>query len=244
MYFAAALQSRCGYHLTHPSDKGLDFYIPELNCWVEVVNATDGEPGKIDSIPAIDYKQYAGYPEDKVILRLANAISVKFKKIRSDLENNLLKPDQPIVLCISGGGLSERIPMYPEGGFPQIMKALLPVGDLRLWFARNTQQFLSKEFVYKGALNKANGSTVSTECFLDNTNRFISAVIYSYANAGMPCERPKRGCDFYTIHNPLAANPLPEGFINCGVEYTVSLNEELITINPPICHERYENKQS
>lgn len=240
MYFAAALQSRCGYHLTHPSDKGLDFYIPELNCWVEVVNATDGEPGKVDSIPPIVYKQYSGYPEDKVILRLANAISVKFKKIRSDLERHLLNPDQPIVLCLSGGGLSERIPMYPEGGFPQIVKALLPVGDLKLWLARDSRQVVSKEFVYKGHVHKSNGSTVSTECFLDEANRYISAVIFSYANPGMPVERSQRGCDFYTVHNPLAANPLPNGFITCGLEYTVRLNEELVIINPPISHERNE----
>lgn len=240
MYFAATLQSRCGHQLTHPSDEGLDFYIPKFNCWIEVVNATDGEHGKVDSIPSIDFNQYAGYPEDKVILRLTNAISEKFKKIRSDMEKDLLKPDQPIVLCISGGSLSERIPMYPEGGFPQIVKALLPVGDLKLWLARDTQQVVSKEFVYKGSVHKANGSTVSTECFLDEAYRCISAVIFSYTHAGMPCERSERGCDFYTVHNPLATNPLPKGFINCGVEYTASLDEELVTINPAVCHERYE----
>lgn len=228
MYIASTLKIRCGHKLTHPSDAGPDFFIPNLNSWIEVISLTEGEKGNPNSIPKAVPGQVSAYPEDKVILRMCNAFDIKSKKMAQDINKGIISPDQPIVLCISGGGLDERFPMHPEGGYPQIVKALLPVGDLTLWINRDTSEITSKEYEYRDGIKKTtnNGElTIETEAFLSDNHKHVSAVIYSWANAGNPITRQKWGSDFYIIHNPKATNPMPRGFANCGIEYLVTLKD-------------------
>jgi hypothetical protein len=240
MYFASVLQNRCGYELTHPSDTGPDFFIPKLNSWLEVVSLTDGKEGNPNSIPKAISGQVSRYPEDKVILRMCNAFETKAKKMVQDIEKGIIQPNEPIIVCISGGGLEERIPMYPEGGYPQIVKALLPVGALTFWFSRDSRELVSREYEYRESINKVtqNGDLkIGTEAFLNDNHTHVSAVIYSWADAGNPIERERWGSDFYIIHNPRATNPLPSGFAKCGIEYSVTVKPDSFTLKPAINHE-------
>lgn len=241
MYCASVLKSRCGYELTHPSDKGPDFFIPELNTWVEVTSLTDGETGNPNSIPKATPRQVTRYPEEPVILRMSGAIETKAKKMEMDIKKGIILSDQPILLCISGGGLDERMPMYPEGGYPQIVKAVLPVGDLTLWFNRETRELISREYKYRDSVNKISKEgnlKIGTEIFLNDNHKHISAVVYSWANAGNPIDREQWGSDFYIVHNPKATNPLPSGFAKCGVEYSVLVKPDSFTMMPTVHHEQ------
>lgn len=240
MYFASAFMRRGGHKLSHPSDKGLDFFIKKLNCWLEVVKATNGNSGlNPDTIAAIDMKNYQGYPEDKIILRLTSAIQTKWDKIQEDIDKLLIEPNQPIVICISGAELHEPYQMHHSGGYPQIVKAVFPVGDTTFWLSTDTKKIVSKNVNYKNTVNKSKGGPIHTEYFTDPKYSCISAVIYSSANATGPIatESEKRGCDFFTVHNPLATNPLPPGFVNCGIEYFVDIFDDRIYIQPPVDHE-------
>lgn len=239
MYFASTFMSRCGHELTHPSNEGLDFFIPKFNCWLEVVKATNGETLLPDSIPEINMDNCQGYPEAQVILRLTNAIHNKWCKTKKDIKKMLVKPNQPVVICISGGELDEKFPMYHAGGYPQIVKAVLPVGDTKFWLSRGSKKLISREINYQASIDKSNGASIHKEFFLDKKYSDISAVIYSFAHAGMPSplRKSQRGCDFFTVHNPLATNPLPQGFINCGIEYFVDVFEDSVFIRPPVDHE-------
>ncbi|ANB23838.1 hypothetical protein A6F57_00590 [Alteromonas stellipolaris] len=237
MYFAAALQRRSGHKLSHPSDKGPDFFIPKLNAWVEVVSLTDGEDGNPNTIPKAVSGEVNRYPEDQVILRMCNAFETKSKKLAQDVFKGLIKENEPVVICISGGGLEERIPMYHEGGYPQIVKALLPVGDLKLWFGRENKKLLSQEYKYRESIRKIKKDGdlwIGTEVFLNSESSHISAVIYSWANAANPYSEKNWGNDFYLVHNPYATNPLPAGFANCGVEYTVEFGDESFEIKTTV----------
>jgi hypothetical protein len=62
MYFAAALIERSKLEVTHPSDTGPDFFLPELNCWVEVVSATDGHEENPNTILKCEENTYKEYP--------------------------------------------------------------------------------------------------------------------------------------------------------------------------------------
>lgn len=241
MYFAAALMERSSFEITHPSDEGADFFVKNLNCWLEVVAATNGVEGNPNTIPKQKMNVVQSYPEKQVILRLSNAFYTKANKLRNDIKKGLICKDQPIILCISGGGLIENIPMHAEGGYPVITKAVLPVGDMMFWLNRETHKLVSNEYKYREGVNKntTNGeSMISTDFFLNEEYNHISAVIYSWANAANPINRDRWGCDFYTVHNPSAINKLPSGIIRCGTEYPVTMNAESFTMEPSISHEK------
>jgi len=135
--------------------------------------------------------------------------------------------------------MSERIPTYPVSGYPQIVKALLPIGDLEMRINRDTKKIIDQEYKYCDSVTKKtkNGHVpISTKFFLDPYYSFVSGVLYSYANAFDPIELDKLGCDFFFIHNPLAKNKIVDGAIKCGQEYVV--DAESFTMKPVVNHEK------
>jgi hypothetical protein len=131
MYFAATFRTRCGFTVTHPSDKGPDFYIEDLNCWSEVVSPKDGDENNLNTIPKPIPGKVQSHPEEQIILRLTNAFHDKSQKLKSDIAKGIVDPTQPLILCISGGGLQEAIPMYPQGGYQIVAEdhGRKPVGE-------------------------------------------------------------------------------------------------------------------
>ncbi|MBM4055237.1 MAG: hypothetical protein FJ264_11340 [Planctomycetes bacterium] len=242
MYFAASLMERSKIDVTHPSDEGADFYLKNLDCWAEVVTATDGKEGNPNTIPQPKFNEVQSYPEEQLVLRLSSVFCDKAKKLKEeDIKKGRIDENQPIIICISGGWLTERLPMHPEGGYPVIAKTLLPIGDFVLWINTKTNTITSHEYKYREGMSKktnAGQKMISTDFFLNAEFNHINAVVYSWANAANPIERSKWGCDFYTVHNPFAKNKLPLGFIRCGIEYPVTANEKSFTMDPPIDHER------
>lgn len=245
MYFSGSFRERSKLKVTHSSDEGADFFLPDLNGWAEVVTATDGEEGNKNTIPKPKSGKTNSYPEEQVILRLGSAFYTKASKFKNDILKGLIATDQPIIICISGGWLAERIPMYPVGGYPQIVKVLLPIGDLVFWINKDTKKITLHQYKYRAGINKKSKTgeiLIETDFFLNQEYGHISAVVYSWANAGNPIERKKWGGDFYTIHNPQAINKLPVGFIKCGIEYEVKTDEKSFTILPEINHENNDRK--
>lgn len=137
--------------------------------------------------------------------------------------------------------MSERIPIYPVGGYPQIVKALLPIGDLVLWINRDTKETIDREYKYRESVTKKSKNDhipISTRFFLDSSYSFVSGVLYSYANAFNPMELDELGSDFFFVHNPLAKNKISEGAIKCGQEYVVQVDDESFKMKPVINHEK------
>jgi len=241
MYFAATCIDRLAIKISHPSDKGLDFFMDDFNCWVEVVTATDGDKGNINSIPDREEGVCYQYPENKVLLRLSNSFKEKAKKACDDIKKGLVEVHQPIVIFISGGGLSEFLPMHPDGGLPEIFKVLFPIGGLEALFNHKTKVFDGWQYLYRENIGKVkNDSTIPVLIgyFLDGLYSHVSAVIYSWANACNPMPREKFGSDFSIIHNPLAKNKLPMGLLKCGSEYIIKVDDDSFTILPKINYEK------
>jgi len=240
MYIAGTLIDRLSLNVFHPSDEGLDFYIKDMDCWAEIVTSTDGVAGNSNTLTETELDIATDYPEEKVILRLTNAFSSKADKARADINKGLIKPDQPIIICISGGGMSERVPMYTSGGYPQIAKAVLPIGDLMYWIDEKSRGITRREFKYRASVRKITDSgerEIKTDFFLDERYSHVSAVMYSWANAWNPLSRKNWGQDFYIIHNPLANNQLTPGSFHCGKEFMVSANETSFKMSSVVDHE-------
>lgn len=239
MYFAATLRDRISINVTHPSDKGPDFYLDQFSCWLEVVASSDGKDGNPNTIPKIDYNGDYSYPEDKVILRLSSVFKAKAEKLEKDICKGIINYSDLIVICISGGGMSENLPM-DDGGFHQIIKALFPVGNMNYLIDRSSKEITGRKFEYRDSISKITDSgemPIETNFFLNEKYSHVSAVVYSWANAANPTDRENWGRDFYIIHNPLAKNPLPKKLICCGREYVVTATERSFTIGPVFYHE-------
>ena len=233
MYFAAVLIDRYGLNISHnKADKGPDFFLEDSKCWIEVVSVTDGSADNPNSVPKLVLWQVQKNPENEVIIRLSSVFCKKSKKMTCDIEKGIVNPSHPIIICISGCAMTERVPIVPMGGLPPIARAVLPIGDLCLSINRKTNVG-SREYKYSEGVNKKSSTgnkPIHTDYFLTDDHSHISAVIYSFTNAADQLSRDKWGCDFIKICNPKAKNPLPRGFIECDEEYSVSLTADDFTI--------------
>lgn len=78
-------------------------------------------------------------------------------------------------------------------------------------------EIIETGFEYRDKVQKNSGAGISTNIFLEAGCDKLSGIIYSRVDAGNPTFR--MGQDFIFIHNPLAVNPLPKGFLKFGEEY-------------------------
>ena len=104
MYLGASLLNQ-GYHLKKRlSDEGPDIHLIEddIIIWIEATVAGEGKG--VDSVPTLkEYTSFVPIPEENIILRYANAISEKFKKLKGYLRKGIVKPSDGYVIGINGG---------------------------------------------------------------------------------------------------------------------------------------------
>lgn len=238
LYFCSAFMKRLCLQVLHPSDEGPDYYLADLDCWAEVVTVSNGERDNPNSIPPLQFGVATSYPMTQIMLRITNSFTYKAEKILQYIERGLIGDSQRVVICISGGWMEGlyRFPTYPVGGFPEVVNALLPIGDMVLILDQKTMSTTGRTFEYRDHVNKRRRTgdieKVRTDYFLDPRYARISAVIYSYANVTDSIDRTHLGRDFFTVHNPLATYPLPVGSIRCGREYAIVADGESISITP------------
>jgi len=233
MYFASTIIDRFSEEVSHEGNTGPDFYLNKLDGWAEVVTPSDGDKENPSSIPSFEDGVVSRRPSDQIILRLAQAFAVKSEKLESYIDRGLIKPDQPNIICISGGAFSESLVIYEVGGFPEIVKTLLPIGDRKLHYNIKSGDVKDVGFQHRDSISKKTNkkeSEIDIGFFLKEQHKHISAVIFSSARPDDPIDRVKWGADFHTIHNPLATISLPDDYIKCGKEYLVKVDEAHLTI--------------
>jgi len=233
MYFAATFIEKFSEVLGVEADAGADFYLSKLGGWAEVVTPTDGDPANENSVPKTIYGEVANRPSREIILRFAQSFVTKSLKFKSDIETGVVGLKSPLVMCIQGGALSESLVLYAKGGYPEIVKTLLPIGDLVVDFNVRTKEVSSCRYKYRDSIPKStklNKTDIDVGFFLKAEHSHISAVIFSSARPDDPMSRENWGSDFHTIHNPLADHPLEPNYITCGREYKVTLLEHEIKI--------------
>ncbi len=106
-----------------------------------------------------------------------------------------------------------------EIDIPRIVRCVLPFGNEVIEIDIDSLEVLDVHHQYQGASYKESGSPVSTNIFLNSDYDVISAILFSNVDALNYPNYP--GNDFVLIHNPIAKNPLPRGFIKLGREYWV-----------------------
>lgn len=184
--------------------------------WFEAVAPTGGLPGKPDSVPDDQPGPAQDVPDDEVILRMQTAIQEKYSnKYGQYRKSNIILENDVYVIAINGS----QIPFKKAKGgrLPRIVRAVFPIGDLQIVIDIKSSTVVNEKYKYRPNILKKGGSKVSTKIFLDDTYKYLSAVLYSNVD---PFNGPwLMGTDYTTVHNPIAANRLPRGLVKRGQEY-------------------------
>jgi hypothetical protein len=184
--------------------------------WIEAVTATPGDPSRPDSLVERIDGQMSIIPADKIVLRYSNAIATKHVTYLSYLGNNRVAVADSYVVAVCGWPLGYN---WASGEMPRFLKALFPVGALGYAIDPTTRQIVDRQHQFRPVIKKANSASVSTEVFLDDRYRGLSAVLHSHAHAFMT---QPLGSDFQVAHNPVAAQPVPAGLLPAAQEWRAS----------------------
>jgi type I restriction enzyme S subunit len=199
---------------------GPDIKIGE-GIWIEAISPTQGandNPNRVADIVMCEAHQVVG----KLIeLRYTAAVVEKFDKYRSYLEKGIIQDNEPYIIALN----SSQIPHAElDDRIPRIAKSLLAIGSEYVTFDRETHKYIDTGHHYQQSIRKKNGSEVSTDTFLDPNYAGVSAVLYSNSD---PVNRAgSDGQGYLLVHNPLAKNPIEEGFLGTTREIVPTIKSE------------------
>lgn len=181
--------------------------------WVEAVAPGAGEG--MNELSYVDMPDVFTIPADALTLRLSGAIWTKWNDYLSYLGNNLVSPSEPYIIAAYGG----KFPYGLGDDFPYIISALFPISPHEtITFNWDNGELLDRQYQYRPNIAKPSGP-VSTDVFSSKEYSRISAVIYSEVKYWTL--RPGLNHALTIIHNPLAANPLPRGWLPQALSYWV-----------------------
>jgi len=188
--------------------------------WVEAVTATPGDPSKPDSLVERIDGQMSLVPTDRIVLRYSNAIAAKHAKYLDYLAAGIVSGADSYVVAVNSWSLGCS---WTSGEMPRFLKAVFPMGALGYAIDAATRQIVDRKHQFRPIIQKNNRAGVSTEIFVNDEYRGLSAILHSHAHAFM--NRPL-GTDFEIAHHPLAAQPVPAGLIPARREWHATPNEE------------------
>jgi type I restriction enzyme S subunit len=215
--YLADLLLKIGLNLDYSnSSDGPDICIKcsDSSVWVEAVTALAGDG--VDAVQKADFDVASDVPDDQIKLRLLNSFDKKSKKYEVCKQKNWVDSKDPYIIAINDALVpSARC----KQEIPRIVRSLLPFGDSVLHLDKETLHVVGTSYEYQGKVVKASGNGPETTYFLNPKFSGISAVIYSCADVfNYPTDSSQ---SLLLLHNPLAVNPLPLGFLKKGHEYWI-----------------------
>jgi hypothetical protein len=223
MYLACTLKDNGKFLLPKTKSKGPDIEIKSADfsrIWVEAITASPGTGEDRIPLPKLDDKPGFRVPEDRIVLRYTTAVDAKYQKyIRyTDSEKGtVIEESEPYVIAVNGSKVPYAWDWDDE--IPYIVQAVLPFGLPTIETNWDTPEKSTPGFEYRTEIKNVKGEGIPTNTFLRKEYEGISGVIFS--KAGIHEFRNKMGNDFIFVHNPLALNRLPEGWLTMGREYRV-----------------------
>jgi len=217
MYLVCTLLEK-GFCLSCPKP-GPDILIEtgDKKIWIEAITPGPGAEASPDKVPDLVYGASVAQavPDEKIILRLRSAVEEKYNnKFNQYRQQNSVGENDVFIIAINGCQIPHSIAdRHP----PRIVRSVFPIGNEQVVIDKNSMEIIETGFEYRDKVQKNSGAGISTNIFLEAGCDKLSGIIYSRVDAGNPTFR--MGQDFIFIHNPLAVNPLPKGFLKFGEEY-------------------------
>jgi hypothetical protein len=190
--------------------------------WVEAVVATNGIPGRPDSVVEPNPDGSGKIPDEKIVLRYANAISEKYRKYQRYLKAGIIHKDDAFVIAINGAALSFKW-TKAENDVPRFLKAVYPLGVYQLLLDIQTRKITGRQNELRFNIVKANEANVATTSFLERRSRGISAILGS--STDIMSHRQVLGYDFELAHNPMGRSPITDSVIPANKAWRTVLNE-------------------
>lgn len=216
-----------GFSPTRAAKKGPDYRLTFNNqrIWIEAVapergNGNDAVPQTVflnDMIARGMAPIAQEVPEEAILLRFANALDSKRCQYDKYLDGNLVHERDPFVVAINGCMATDY---RGEPQIPFCIKAALGLGHLTLLIDPSGKSPTTSHYQTRTEIIKKNQQPVSTDLFLRDEYRRVSAILYSPSDI---CNISSEvGSEMYYLHNPRALNPLPGGIFNFCREYWVT----------------------
>lgn len=195
-----------------PRKEGPDILCTDPRMWVEAVIATAGR-GE-DAVPEAPLGKVSSVPDDRMILRITQAIAYKRDRREEHVRRNWVAASDPYVVAVNAGALpSGRL----ELPLPRIVRAVFPFGHLTVSMNTQTAETSDSFYQHRPAIAKSAGTPIATTLFEDPSYAGISAALYSVVDAFNPA-RSLNG-SLVLVHNPIAAAPLDRGCLPGVSEY-------------------------
>lgn len=191
--------------------KGPDLQLENDAGWIEAIAVTPGEGA--DAVEEGPSGKERSVPDDRIILRLLAGIGEKRRKYDGYLCGEVVRPNEPYVIAINAALVPSA---RSEQSIPRIVRAVYPFGYEQIHFDTRTLDAVGRSFQYRDTIYKLSGADVSTRIFEDPHFAGISGVLYSAVDV-WNYPSPLAG-DFVLVHNELATNPIPRGFLRAGLE--------------------------
>jgi hypothetical protein len=233
-----------GYEVTCPKpgpDVGIIYKGQRL--WFEATSPTRGADGSPDQVPEMkvaavgEEPVVTDVPNEKIVLRYLNSISVKHKEQYANwLKKGIVSDKDCFVIAVN----PREIPFeYADTEPPRILQAGYTVGAPYLVIDRETGKATGSGYHFrdhvtkepkKGAKEDEEPAKVATGVFQQGEYNGLSALLCSRVDAA---NRPAdMGDDFQLAPNPHAKVPLPEGFRLRGVYYDAQVVKDGYDVTP------------
>jgi len=203
----------------HTGGPDLKINFKNKSLWIEAVTPQKGKgDDKLEELPNM---VVVNVPHDKMILRIQNSIEEKKRKYAKWIDNKVANKNEPFILAINGTNIQYTKDYEDE--LPLIIRSVSAFGKQYYTFDINTMKVVDSGYKYEDSIKKQSGTVINKNLLSDKRYSIISAFLYSCVD---PLNRPKNmGDDYILLHNPLAQNKLPIGFLKLGREYYRGENE-------------------
>ncbi len=228
MYLACTLMDK-GYQIAS-DNTGPDIRVEHKGniIWIEATAPTSGSQNSSDKVPELIITQpptAQKVPEEQIILRYRSAIYEKYvNKYFGYLGSGVIGKEDFYLVAINGCQIPSSGSDFDP---PRIVRCVLPIGYPQVTSDTASRQKTSGGYQYRPQINKASGSSVKTDIFLDPYYKHISAVLFSNVNIFKLTK--SMGDDFIIVHNPLA-HLLPDYFPNFGRQYQAHRGGKKFTV--------------
>ncbi|MFT3800972.1 MAG: hypothetical protein QM766_07085 [Burkholderiaceae bacterium] len=220
--------SGCTFGSRERLGEGPDFLVlnGDRKIWIEVVcPQPTGLPADWSNS---QQDTWVSLPHEQILLRWTSAIRAKAEALLGSedgtkagyLKSGLVHRDDAYVIAVNGcmlrRGDGDLPSLFGISRFPFAAEAVFPFGPVEVRLDRNSFEVLGQGHQVRPTIQKPNRSKVPTYTFLDKRFAPISAIWALDANGGAVIGN----CDpMIVVHNPLATNPVPVGFLPAEADY-------------------------
>ena len=224
LYLMAILHD-AGLRIEPPGSHGPDIVIrlpSTRRCWIEAVvpKAGTGED-KVFEPPVGNWAGSHG-PIDKLLLRYRSVLKDKLEKVERYIDAGIIAPEDAVVIAVSNWGIRDAWTWDRTGTsieLPALAKAVYPVGEPQLVVPIDSPEPERVEVPPRWTVQKAGGTSIGTDFFLDARASRIAAVMYARDDTWNASWDATRALG--VIHNVGATQPLQRRALPVRIEWWV-----------------------